>query len=327
MIQFEDITIEGFGSCVQEIHYRLDQPGLNIISGRNGSGKSTIVAAIFWALYGKTLKEKSEITPWEDLRPRDFNGTKVEINFETKKGKHKIIRCKNYKKQVDGIKGSNSLFWYPVRGKRSEIKDKRRTQADILAYIGLSDKLFTNSIIFGQNLTRLMGFNGSAQKDILDEALETSFITQAREKAQKDHNKVLEEISREEVRVGTEEARVENLEELIEGIKTQKKQFEREKASRIESLESRLESLQKSITLREEKQKKFKKLKDEQGKLKEREHKLTTEVAELSNKAEDYNDLQEDYEDGKDTIAHLELAKRNLEKQLTSKKTQKCKTC
>ena len=54
MIKFETIEIQGFGSIIEPLIYNLGDVGINIIAGKNGSGKSTIVAALFWVLFGKS---------------------------------------------------------------------------------------------------------------------------------------------------------------------------------------------------------------------------------------------------------------------------------
>ena len=40
-----------------------------LIKAPNGKGKSTILSALVWAIYGKNLKGVSEVTTWEKVRP------------------------------------------------------------------------------------------------------------------------------------------------------------------------------------------------------------------------------------------------------------------
>ena len=55
MIKFKTLEIEGFKS-IGKLTYKLDTPGVSIISGANGVGKTTIIDALIWAIKGKTIK-------------------------------------------------------------------------------------------------------------------------------------------------------------------------------------------------------------------------------------------------------------------------------
>ena len=82
MIIFHDIAIEGFGSIGKKLKYRFSNTGLTVLRGKNGAGKTTIFSALMWGLKGKTLKEKSSVTTWENIQPVDYRGTRVKVYFE-----------------------------------------------------------------------------------------------------------------------------------------------------------------------------------------------------------------------------------------------------
>lgn len=53
-----------------------------LIKAPNGKGKSTILSALVWAIYGKNLKGVSEVNTWKQVRPKDYKGTKVQVYFQ-----------------------------------------------------------------------------------------------------------------------------------------------------------------------------------------------------------------------------------------------------
>lgn len=182
MISFEHIKIEGFGSYSKAFFYALNRPGINVIQGPNGSGKTTIFSALTWCLYGQTLKGKSNIEPWEDIRNKNYQGTFVWVQFKIGKETYRVSRTKNYK--VGGTSKSQ-LVLYKEKQELNQFRNKDDVQAEIIRLLGMSFNLFKNSISFGQNLTRLLQESGPEQKKIFDEAFEVMFINRAREKAVK----------------------------------------------------------------------------------------------------------------------------------------------
>ena len=56
MIQFNYIAIVGFGSIRDYQVFYFNRPGISIIRGKVGSGKTTIFNALYWGIYGKNLK-------------------------------------------------------------------------------------------------------------------------------------------------------------------------------------------------------------------------------------------------------------------------------
>lgn len=182
MITFEHINIEGFGSFQTPFFYPLNRSGINVIQGKNGSGKTTIFSALTWCLYGQTLKGKSNVEPWEDIRGPKFKGTFVQVEFRVGKEIYRLSRTKNYK--VAGTSKSQ-LILYREKQELNQFRNKDDVQAEVVRLLGMSFNLFKNSISFGQNLTRLLQESGPEQKKIFDEAFEMMFINKAREKAVK----------------------------------------------------------------------------------------------------------------------------------------------
>jgi DNA repair exonuclease SbcCD ATPase subunit len=178
MTKIIKVKAEGFGSIVDKIKYKFNRPGLNVITGENGAGKSTIIGILRWCLFGIPLKPGSSIESWNHIG--NDSGVFSSVDLIKDKSKYRIIRCQKYKGKIDGKRGGSQLLVFKD-GEIMQLKGKVETQKFIINLLGYSDTLFKAAIIFGQETKRLMEEDGPAKKKILEEAFEASFITRAKE--------------------------------------------------------------------------------------------------------------------------------------------------
>lgn len=214
MIQFTKIDIEGFCS-IDQLSLDLNVPGITLIRGANGFGKSTIFSALVWVLYGKNPKGNSNVNTWEKVRPKSYKGTKVEVYFIRDTKIHKIIRCLNYKGEVEGAKG-NSRVIYEIDANPVEDKRKKGIQDLITRDLGMSYNLFINSVMFGQGLTRLIESSGSDQKKLFEEIFETEYLTRARDIAKNQYDRYNQEYSKLVYKRDVLEKQINNLKHSME---------------------------------------------------------------------------------------------------------------
>lgn len=190
MLTFTTMNVVGFCS-IENLHIPLNPSCTILIKAPNGKGKSTILSALVWAIYGKNLKGVSEVTTWEKVRPKDYQGVMVEVFFQ--KGEHiyKIIRCQKCNIVLeDGDKGKDRL----ILMKDNEVvnvKGKNKLQDAINAELGLSYTLFMNSIMFGQGIKRLIQESNSDKKKIFEEVFDLEFLNIAKGIAMQDKNNLL----------------------------------------------------------------------------------------------------------------------------------------
>ena len=67
MLTFLNMDVEGFCS-IESLHLQLNPTCTMLIKAPNGKGKSTILSALVWAIYGKNLKGVSEVNTWKQIR-------------------------------------------------------------------------------------------------------------------------------------------------------------------------------------------------------------------------------------------------------------------
>lgn len=244
MIQFGNIIIEGFCS-IPYLELNLGSKGITVIRGATGEGKTTILSALVWGAYGKNLKGKSDVNTWEKYRPKNYNGTKVEIYFGKDGKTHKITRCLKYKGEVNGAKGKDRLI-YEIDAVEVSEKNKGEIQALINADLGMSYSLFMNSILFGQGMKRLIQESSSYQKDLFEEIFELEYISKARDIAKGYYTEALREYNEISQKYSSSKEKKQSIQRMLDDLKKQANHVKNDLSSRVKVLEKKLSLLAKA---------------------------------------------------------------------------------
>jgi len=247
MINFKQITIEGFGSIVHNTTFSLDREGLNIIRGKIGSGKTSVPSSLYWGIYGKSLKKGSSIETWPEYRGPNYKGTMVRIEFMKERTHYQIIRCISYKANVfKKQKGGSGLFIIKD-GELEQTKGKIELQNIINSIIGYSSELFINSIIFGQRLKRIIEESGPNKKKIFDEAFETLFIDRAKDAATTSYKEINQLLSTHSLKKTSMLDRMSEAKQSYKDILKFEDNFEINKQSRLDKIDKGLKSNKQNI--------------------------------------------------------------------------------
>lgn len=194
MLSFMNMDVVGFCS-IETLHLQLNPTCTILIKAPNGKGKSTILSALVWAIYGKNLKGVSDVNTWKEVRLKDYKGTMVQVFFQKDSHTYKIIRCQKYEEVLDdGAKGKDRLIFIKD-GDVIDIKGKGKIQDAINREIGLSYTLFMNSIMFGQGIRRLIQESNSDKKKIFEEVFDLEFLNLAKGIALQDKNNLISQIN------------------------------------------------------------------------------------------------------------------------------------
>lgn len=244
MIQFGNIIIEGFCS-IPYLELNLGSKGITVIRGATGEGKTTILSALVWGAYGKNLKGKSDVNTWEKYRPKNYNGTKVEIYFGKDGKTHKITRCLKYKGEVNGAKGKDRLI-YEIDAVEVSEKNRGEIQALINADLGMSYSLFMNSILFGQGMKRLIQESSSDKKDLFEEIFELEYISKARDIAKGYYTEALREYNEINQKYSSSKEKKQSIQRMLDDLKKQANHVKNDLSSRVKVLEKKLSLLAKA---------------------------------------------------------------------------------
>lgn len=267
-----------------------------LITGKTGSGKSTLFDAITYALYNKTTGGK-DIASLRTKTALDKDKTQVNFDFELSGKKYRIERTLAYLKAGNKnlTSGKVALMQYNdeklevIASKEQEVKEK------VEELIGLDDKQFCQIIILPQGkFKEFLLSKSSEKKETLRSLFNTyfyqKFVEQLQEQAKKldssHKQKEKELITRfeqfdiEEELTKFEYLKDENFEEILSIIHLQ------EETIKIEKKE--LLKLERSFSKEKEKFIELSKINDKFTQLKT--NKL--ELEELSEKEDYYGDLR-----------------------------------
>src|SRR4051812_30355186 len=141
------LRVEGFNSFRQQVELDFDALDLFAITGPTGAGKSSIVDAMVYALYGHTprIGEKA-IT---DLISQGSERVRVFLQFQVSGKTYRIVRTLKRGGTTKVLlevrnKDAGGEDWDPLSNKVSEVKDL------IQRIIGLDFDGFTKSVVLPQ---------------------------------------------------------------------------------------------------------------------------------------------------------------------------------
>lgn len=201
----------------------LDFRGLHTacICGSNGAGKSSLLEAITWAIWGE-----SRAAAEDDVIHTGSKEVRVDFTFQTNQQKYRVIRTR--------VRSGTSVLEFQIEtpsGFRPLTgKGVRATQDLILEHIKLDYDTFINSAYLRQGRAdEFMLKRPTERKEILAELLKLNQYDDLEERA-KDSSRQFK-------------ARAEELERSLESIKIQLQQRETTQAQRAE-LEAELNQLQ-----------------------------------------------------------------------------------
>ena len=139
---FTELTLKNFfryGNNEQT--FQLNRNGIWNITGLNGYGKSTIIEAIVWCLFGKTRQEKVEGV----VNRKTKKDCKVSVSFTDEKNTYKVIRYRQHT-----LHKNNVLIFVNDEDKTPHTASEANQM--IQEILGFNYITFVNSSIFSSTL-------------------------------------------------------------------------------------------------------------------------------------------------------------------------------
>lgn len=241
-VKYKKIFIEGFRSIVKPIAFNLDRTGINLVQGVNGVGKSTLFNALFWCEYGINLKKSIE--PWKELKTPEYKGVRVIVERSIGDKDYRICRHHNYKGTTLGLKGDSRLMIFEKNSDEPKFlaehlldaKYKDDQQAEIVRQLGIDDKTFLQSVIFGQKMSSLVETSPKDKREIFDTLFAVGFVDEANEKAKVERLKITNEIAEKNKTVSSIEATIQKDKSLLEQLRETEKTFDADKKKVVDDI-------------------------------------------------------------------------------------------
>tara|TARA_B100002003_G_scaffold145759_1_gene134984 strand:- start:6656 stop:8368 length:1713 start_codon:yes stop_codon:yes gene_type:complete len=167
MIHFQVIRFKNFlstGNAFTEIH--LDKHNTTLIVGENGAGKSTILDALTFGLFGKPFRKVNKPQLVNSVNQK---GTMVEIEFRV--GKKQYIVKRGIKPAVFEIYENSKLLNQP-----STTKDYQSILERMI--LKLNYKSFTQIVILGvSSFIPFMQLPAAHRRDVIEDLLDIQIFT------------------------------------------------------------------------------------------------------------------------------------------------------
>jgi DNA repair exonuclease SbcCD ATPase subunit len=247
MIRARTVTLKNFlsvGNTTQAIN--LDEHGLTLILGenidqgsggsRNGVGKTTLIQAICYAIYGQPL---TNIKRDNLINKINQKGMVVSLDFE--------IGNKSYR--IERGRKPNFLRFYVNDGLvNSEGTDEahgenKHTQEEIEKAIGCSHLLFKHIVALHSKTVPFLDMNAKDQREIIEELLGITQLSAKAELLRGLIKQVKDEIRGEEIRIKTVLDSNEKIQKTINELKFKNKVWEQEHVKKLEKLTKAIDQL------------------------------------------------------------------------------------
>ena len=182
-IKLDELIIENMNSYLgsHKISFTEKQGNLVLIKGMdefdkssNGSGKSTIVDAIVFAFYGRSLKKELNL---DDLVcNKSTEPLRIKLTFvDSKKG---VIKSKY---AVERIRSKNPMFSRCILYENdvciSNNMTNKETQSKVEQLIGMDYQMFVNNNVLNPELFKFIKGNSAQKIDILERVLNLNIVS------------------------------------------------------------------------------------------------------------------------------------------------------
>lgn len=246
MIQIKNLTVKNFmsvGNATQAIDF--DRKDLTLVLGenldlggdgsRNGTGKTTIINALSYALYGQAL---SNIRKDNLVNKTNGKGMLVSLDFTVGGQEYKIERGRK----------PNVLKFY-VNNKEQEITDEaqgdsRETQDAIEHTLGLSHDMFKHILALNTYTEPFLSLKANDQRTIIEQLLGITMLSERADKIKELNKSTKDGITQEEFRIRAVQEANKRIEEQITALKRRQTMWVDKHEQDIKELEKALSALQ-----------------------------------------------------------------------------------
>jgi DNA repair exonuclease SbcCD ATPase subunit len=247
MIQIKNLTVKNFmsvGNATQGIDF--DRKDLTLVLGenldlggdgsRNGTGKTTIINALSYSLYGQAL---SNIRKDNLVNKTNNKNMLVSLDFAVAGREYRIERGRK----------PNVLRFY-VNNQEQAITDEaqgdsRETQDAIESVLGLSHDMFKHILALNTYTEPFLSLKANDQRTIIEQLLGITMLSERADRIKEHNRQTKEGIQQEEFRIRAVQEANKRIEEQIEALRRRQQLWTTKHEEEITKLETALEELKK----------------------------------------------------------------------------------
>jgi DNA repair exonuclease SbcCD ATPase subunit len=247
MIQIKNLTVKNFmsvGNATQGIDF--DRKDLTLVLGenldlggdgsRNGTGKTTIINALSYALYGQAL---SNIRKDNLVNKTNNKNMLVSLDFSVAGKEYRIERGRK----------PNVLRFY-VNNQEQDITDEaqgdsRETQDAIESVLGLSHDMFKHILALNTYTEPFLSLKANDQRTIIEQLLGITMLSERADRIKEHNRQTKEAIQQEEFRIRAVQEANKRIEEQIEALRRRQTLWTTKHEEEIAKLTTALEELKK----------------------------------------------------------------------------------
>ena len=246
MIQIKNLTVRNFmsvGAATQGIDF--DRRDLTLVLGenldlggdgsRNGTGKTTIINALSYSLYGQALSNIRK-----DNLVNKTNGKNMLVSLDF------IVGSQQYR--IERGRKPNVLRFFVNDQEQTATDnaqgDSRETQEAIEQTLGLSHDMFKHILALNTYTEPFLSLRANDQRTIIEQLLGITMLSERADRIKELNRSTKDAITQEEFRIRAVQDANKRIEEQITALKRRQTLWTTKHAEDIQELEKALESLQ-----------------------------------------------------------------------------------
>jgi DNA repair exonuclease SbcCD ATPase subunit len=248
MIRIKDLTVKNFmsvGNQTQAVDFNKEQLtlvlGENLDQGgddagsRNGTGKTTIINALSYALYGVAL---TNIKRNNLINKTNGKGMLVTLHFEKDNIDYRIERGRS----------PNVLKFY-VNNQEQELTDEsqgdsRKTQEQIITLLGMSHDMFKHVVALNTYSEPFLSMRTNDQRAIIEQLLGITILSEKAENLKEQMRLTREAITEENLKIGAVQTANEKIQGTIESLRNTQRAWQGKKQQDITKLQESISELE-----------------------------------------------------------------------------------
>lgn len=249
-IKLKELTVKNFmsvGNQTQAVNFgrehltlvlgeNLDQGG-DDSGSRNGTGKTTIVNALSYALYGQALTNIKKDNLINKINNKNML---VTLSFDSNGNHYRIER---------GRKPTVMRFYINDKEQSAEESDDsqgdmRETQKDIDALLGMSHTMFQNIVALNTYTIPFLSMKANEQREIIEQLLGITLLSEKAEALKEQIRIVKDQIQQESSNIEAAKRSNEKIEQSITGLETRQKAWYNQQREDCEKIAASIIELQ-----------------------------------------------------------------------------------